>query len=53
MTEMEKIVEAYERGDYATPFEFSLSFAEQGDFHAQNNIGFMYSKGQGVPQDGE
>ncbi len=53
MTEMEKIVGAYERGDFATAFELSLSLAEQGDSHAQNNIGFMYSKGQGVPQDGE
>ncbi len=28
MAEMEKIVETYERGDYATAFELSLSFAE-------------------------
>ena len=25
--------------------------AEQGDAQAQNNLGFMYAEGQGVPQD--
>ena len=51
MTEMEKAIEAIERGDYATAFKISLPLAEQGDAEAQYNLGFMYDHGQGVPQD--
>ncbi len=51
MTEMEKAIEAMERGDYATAFKISLPLAEQGDADAQNKLGFMYDDGLGVPQD--
>ncbi len=51
MTELKKIIEAMERGDYATVFKISLPLAEQGDADAQNNIGFMYKEGQGVSRD--
>ena len=51
MTEMEKAIEAMERGDYATAFKISLPLAEQGDAEAQYNLGFMYDDGLGVPQD--
>ncbi len=41
---------AYERGDYTTAFRGFLGLAEQGDAHAQFNLGLMYSDGEGVPQ---
>ncbi len=44
-------VEAYQRGDYATALTEFRPVAQQGDAQAQNILGFMYSKGQGVPQD--
>ncbi len=42
---------AYLRGDYATAFQEFKPLAEQGDALAQFALGFMYEKGQGVPQD--
>ena len=42
---------AYEQGDYATALREWRPFAEQGDAHAQHNLGFMYFKGWGVTQD--
>ncbi len=44
-------VAAHERGDYATALREFRSLAEQGHAGAQYNLGFMYSSGQGVPQD--
>jgi hypothetical protein len=44
-------VAAYERGDYATALRLWRPLAEQGDANAQSNLGFMYEKGRGVPQD--
>ncbi len=44
-------VAAYGRGDYATALREFRPFAEQGDANAQFNLGVMYDKGQGVPQD--
>ncbi len=44
-------VAAYERGDYETALRELRPLAEQGNDGAQNNLGFMYSEGQGVPQD--
>ena len=41
---------AYKRGDYKTAHELWLPFAKQGDVYAQNNLGLMYTKGEGVPQ---
>ena len=42
---------AYERGDYATALREWQPLAEQGDAVAQFNLGLMYDKGEGVPQD--
>ena len=42
---------AYERGDYATALREFRPLARQGDASAQITLGFMYDKGQGVPQD--
>jgi len=47
----EDAVDAYERGDYKTAYRLFKPLAEQGDTKAQNNIGEMYDKGRGVPQD--
>ncbi len=43
--------EAYQRGDYATALTEFRPLAQQGNAEAQNNLGFMYSNGRGVPQD--
>jgi len=42
---------AYERGDYKTALNEFLPLAERGDAIVQNNLGAMYQKGYGVPQD--
>jgi TPR repeat protein len=42
---------AYSRRDYATAQWLLRALANQGDAGAQTNLGFMYSKGQGVPKD--
>ncbi len=42
---------AYQRGDYATAILEFRPLAEQGNAIAQYNLGLMYGKGQGVPQD--
>lgn len=42
---------AYERGDYTQAARLFRPFAEQGVASAQFNLGAMYAKGQGVPQD--
>ena len=42
---------AYERGDYATARGQLRPLADRGNALAQNYLGMMYSKGQGVPQD--
>ncbi len=42
---------AYNRGDYATALREFRVLAEQGFAEAQNNLGLMYTRGQGVPQD--
>ena len=39
------------QGDYDTAFKELKPLAEQGDAKAQNTLGYMYNKGQGVPQD--
>ena len=44
-------MDAYNSGDYATALSEWRPLAEQGDALAQYNLGFMYSKGQGVQQD--
>jgi hypothetical protein len=42
---------AYDQGDYATALKEFLPLAQQGDVKAQFNMGILYEKGQGVPQD--
>jgi hypothetical protein len=42
--------DAYHRGDYATALLEWRPLAEQGDRGAQYNLGQMYRKGEGVPQ---
>ncbi len=44
-------VAAYKRGNYATAIRELRPLAEQGHAKAQYNLGQMYRKGQGVPQD--
>lgn len=39
-----------DRGDYATAHREWLPLAEEGDPLAQANLGVMYEKGAGVPQ---
>jgi TPR repeat protein len=42
---------AYDQGDYATALKEFLPLAQQGDVKAQFNMGILYEKGHGVPQD--
>ena len=46
-------VDAYKRKDYKTAYKLFLPLAEQGNAFAQAqfNLGAMYFKGDGVPQD--
>ncbi len=44
-------VAAYKLGAYATAFREWHPLAKQGNAKAQYNLGLMYRKGQGVPQD--
>lgn len=41
---------AYNRRDYATAFREFLPLAQAGDRNAQDGLGLMYEKGQGVTQ---
>ncbi len=47
----EEGVAAYDRGDYATALREFRPLADQGYASAQFNLGVMYGKGQGMPQD--
>ena len=49
--DFQKGLTAYESGDYATALREWKPLAEQGNARAQHNLGVMYRKGQGVPQD--
>jgi TPR repeat protein len=42
---------AYERGDYEEAYRILKPLAEQGYPKSQHDLGVMYAKGQGVPQD--
>ena len=44
-------VSAYDNGDYKAAIKLWKPLAEQGDALAQNILGLMYRKGQGVPED--
>ena len=41
---------AYKAGDYTTALKEWRPLAEQGDAGAQYNLGFMYDRGYGVPE---
>ncbi|MFO7853725.1 MAG: tetratricopeptide repeat protein [Paracoccaceae bacterium] len=42
---------AYDRGDYGAALEQWMPLAKQGEAAAQHNLGSMYDRGEGVPQD--
>ncbi len=42
---------AYQRGDYETALRELRPLANQGNANAQNNLGRMYARGEGVPRD--
>lgn len=42
---------AYTRGDFVTAASEFLPLARDGDVRAQRNLGYLYEKGKGVPQD--
>ncbi len=44
-------VAAHKRGDYATALREWRPLAKQGNAKAQHNLGVIYDKGRGVPQD--
>ena len=48
---MKKAADAYSKGDFQTVITYLNPLAEQGDAAAQYNLGFLYMKGKGVPQD--
>jgi uncharacterized protein len=48
---VEDAAAAYKRGDYATAMRLFRPLADEGDASAQVVLGFMYKRGQGVPQD--
>ncbi len=49
--DLQKGLEAVQRGDYAAALREWRPLAEQGDAMAQYNLGLVYAKGQGVAQD--
>ncbi|MEO8340531.1 MAG: tetratricopeptide repeat protein [Nitrospirota bacterium] len=48
---LEDATAANKRGDYATALKTFQSLAAQGNVEAQNNLGELYARGQGVQQD--
>lgn len=48
---LDKGLDAYNRGDYATALLEFRPLAENGLASAQNNLGAMFQAGLGVPQD--
>ena len=49
--DFQKGTDAAQRGDFATALKEWKPLAEQGDAHAQFNLGVMYKNGLGVTQD--
>jgi len=49
--QFEDATAAYGRGDYGKAFRLMKPLAEQGYPKPQHDLGVMYAKGQGVPQD--
>ena len=46
--EILKGFDAYKNNDYETAFEIWYKLAEEGDAIAQNSLGVLFQKGQGV-----
>jgi TPR repeat protein len=44
-------LKAYNSGDYATALKEWQPLADQGEPHAQYNVGLLYARGQGMPTD--
>ena len=44
-------MQAMGRGHYATALRAFRNLAKTGDAQAENNIGYLYERGLGVPQD--
>lgn len=42
---------AFSTGDYSSAMEYWRPLAEKGSVDAQNNLGYLYANGLGVPQD--
>ncbi len=49
--DFQKGLNAVQSGDYATALREWKPLAKQGNANAQYSLGWMYYKGQGVPQD--
>ncbi len=49
--DIEKGIEAFQRGDFATALEEWKPLAEDGIPLAQNNLGYLYHSGSGLIQD--
>ncbi|QHZ97005.1 sel1 repeat family protein [Pasteurella multocida] len=49
----ELIREAADKKEWTRAFELILPLALKGDYQAQANLGILYARGQGVPQDFE
>ena len=49
--DLNKGMDAYNAGDYATALKEWKPLAEQGNGSAQTNLGYMYTKGNGVLKD--
>ncbi len=48
--DFQKGYDAFNKGDYATALREFHPLAEQGDAISQYNLGYIYDKGHGVPQ---
>ena len=44
-------LDAYNHGDFATALKEWQPLAEQGEANSQYNLGLLYARGHGVPQD--
>ena len=49
--DINKGVEAYQAGDYATALKELKPYADQGNANAQLSLGVMYANGEGVLKD--
>ena len=49
--QFEDALQAASRGQFETAIRLWLPLAEAGNVSAQNNLGYMFSRGEGVPRD--